>query len=75
MLPEEKATILERFQAAKGNIRAVIDMMEARNNWELVLLRLQSIQADLYTTRRTLLLYQSQESSGFSFIAFVPLHV
>jgi DNA-binding FrmR family transcriptional regulator len=62
MLPEDKATILARIQVAKGNIRAVINMMETGNNCEIALLQLQSIQADLYTARRLLLLHQLQES-------------
>jgi DNA-binding FrmR family transcriptional regulator len=62
MLPEEKATVLARIQVTKGNIQAIIDLMEAGNNCELALLRLQSTQADLHTTRRLLLLYKLQAS-------------
>lgn len=63
MLPEDKATILTQIQAAKGNIQALITMMEAGNHCEIALLQLQSIQADLYTARCLLLLHVLQEVS------------
>jgi len=61
MLPEEKSKILTHIHAAEGNIRMVISLMETGSNCEKVLLKLQSTQADLHTTRRLLLLYQLQE--------------
>lgn len=62
MLPEDKAIILTRIQAAKGNIRALINMMETGNHCEIALFQIQSIQADLYTARHLLLLHKLEES-------------